>query len=89
MFSPRTEYFVNSDLFDCILPDATVTSSTKSVSSVEPASFFERVSVICNLWAPLAAKFVVPDALSVRLSSSSVVNNSSLTINPTLALSEV
>ena len=37
----------------------------------------------------MAAKFVVPVALSVRLASSSGVKSSSLTVNPTLALSVV
>ena len=54
----------------------------KSESSAVPRDFFVRVSVNFNLWAPLAAKFVLPVALSRSPVSSSGVTNDSETENP-------
>ena len=54
----------------------------KSESSAVPRDFFVRVSVNFNLWAPLAAKFVLPVALSRSPVSSSGVTNDSATENP-------
>ena len=54
----------------------------KSESSAVPRAFFTRVSVNFNLWAPLAAKLVLPVALSKSPVSSSGVINDSVTEKP-------
>ena len=59
------------------------TNSIKLSTSVSSKSFAASSSLIFNLWAPLAAKLVVPVELSNKLVSSSGVTISSIMLNPT------
>ena len=54
----------------------------KSASSAVPSAFFARVSIYFNRWAPLAAKLVLPVALSRSAVSSSGVTRDSVTMKP-------
>ena len=65
-------------------PLRSVTNSTKLSSSVEPIGRTFNVAAIFNRWAPLAAKFEVPEALSKRVESFSGVIIDSEISNPTL-----
>ena len=56
----------------------------KSASSAEPSAFFESVRIYFNRWAPLAAKLVLPVALSRSAVSSSGVTSCSETVKPIL-----
>ena len=55
------------------------------MSAVDVKSKDVKVKLIFNLWAPLAAKFEAPVALSVKDSSTSGVTNSSFKLIPILA----
>ena len=66
-------------------PFLTLASSTKDESAVELSARLVSVNAIFNLWAPLAAKFDEPVALSVSELSDSGVIKLSVIVKPSLA----
>ena len=70
--------------FFSILPVLVLSNSIKSAELGAVSNFLTNVSVILNLSAPGAEKFVLPIALSYRVASSSAVTILSSTFRPTL-----
>jgi len=70
-------------------PTLVLNNSIKSAAFGEVNNFLTNVSVILNLSAPGAEKFVLPIALSYKLSSSSAVIIFSSTFKPTLYVGSV
>ena len=66
-------------------PSSILIISLKLASSELSNDLLSRVKFICNLWAPLAAKLLVPVALSSNVVSDSGVTIVSVMVNPTLA----
>ena len=70
--------------FFSTLPVLVLSNSIKSAELGAVSNFLTNVSVILNLSAPGAEKFVLPIALSYKLASSSAVTILSSTLRPTL-----
>ena len=70
--------------FLSILPVLVLSNSIKSAELGAVSNFLTNVSVILNLSAPGAEKFVLPIALSYNVASSSAVIILSSTLRPTL-----
>ena len=65
-------------------PVLVLSNSMKSAAFGDVSNFLTNVSVILNLSAPGAEKFVLPIALSYNVASSSAVTILSSTLRPTL-----
>ena len=65
-------------------PTLVLNNSIKSAAFGDVSNFLTNVSVILNLSAPGAEKFVLPIALSYKVASSSAVTILSSTFRPTL-----
>ena len=66
----------------CNIPDFNLNVSIKLPSAVDVKDNLASVSVILNLWAPVAFAFDEPVALSNRDVSSVEVTKVSATVNP-------
>ena len=80
--SSRIPYCVLSTLF-CNIPVFNLNVSIKLPSAVDVKDNLASVSVILNLWAPVAFAFDEPVALSNKVVSSVEVINVSVIVKPT------
>ncbi len=84
--SPTKEFvdFKDPSFLQTFNPQSTGTGRPKYYAIYDVSNFLTNVSVILNLSAPGAEKFVLPIALSYKLASSSAVTILSSTFRPTL-----